>query len=56
MTTYARIETAERVTILKFEDEKSDHGWAILRWLEQEHPGERDAERDKRWMEMRRAN
>ena len=56
MTVYARIETAERVTVLKFDDEKSDHGWAILRWLEEKHPGERDAERDKRWLEMRRAN
>lgn len=54
MTTYARIETAERVTVVKFDDESCDHGWAILRWLEERHPGVRDLERDKRWQELKR--
>lgn len=55
MTVYARVETADRVTVLKFDDAKSDHGWAILRWLESEHPGEPDPERGRRWMEMKAA-
>jgi len=54
MTVYARIETATHRTIIAFDDEKVDHGFAILRMLEERHPGERDAERDMRWQEMRR--
>lgn len=56
MTVYARIETATHRTIIAFDDEKVDHGFAILRMLEERHPGERDAERDMRWQEMRRRN
>lgn len=55
MTVYARIETADRVTVVKFADESCDHGWAILRWLESEHPGDPDPERDRRWLEMKAA-
>lgn len=54
MTVYARVETATHRTILAFDDEKVDHGFAILRLLEERHPGERDPERDRRWLEMRR--
>lgn len=54
MTVYARIETATHRTILAFDDAKCDHGFAILRMLDERHPGERDAERDRRWLEMRR--
>lgn len=54
MTVYARIETATHRTILAFEDEKVDHGFAILRMLDERHPGERDPERDLRWAAMRR--
>lgn len=58
MTVYARIFRIDRQdippTILAFDDEKVDHGFGILRMLDERHPGERDAERDRRWMEMRR--
>lgn len=54
MTVYARIETAESVTVLRFDDAKCDDGWAILRMLEERRPGERDAERDARWLELKR--
>lgn len=56
MTVYARIETATHRTILAFEDEKVDHGFAILRMLDERYPGERDQERDVRWTAMRRKN
>lgn len=56
MTVYARIETATHRTILAFDDEKCDHGFAILRILDERHPGERDAERDLRWLKMRRVD
>lgn len=54
MTVYARVETATHRTILSFDDVKCDHGFAILRLLDERHPGERDPERDRRWKEMRR--
>lgn len=54
MTVYARVETATHRTILAFDDEKVDHGFAILKMLDERHPGERDSERDARWLEMRR--
>lgn len=54
MTVYARVETATHRTILAFDDEKVDHGFAILKMLDERHPGERDAERDRRWNAMRR--
>ena len=54
MTVYVKVETATHRTILAFDDAKCDHGFAILRMLEERHPGERDAERDRRWAEMRR--
>ena len=54
MTVYASVETAAHRTIIAFDDEKVDHGFAILRMLEERHPGERDAERDRRWNAMRR--
>lgn len=52
--TYVRVETATCVTMLRFDDEKCDHGWAILRLLDERHPGERDLERDARWLELKR--
>ncbi len=54
MTVYVKVETATHRTILSFDDEKVDHGFAILKMLDERHPGERDAERDLRWLEMRR--
>ncbi len=54
MTVYARLETAAGVTVLAMEEAKCDSGWAILRWLEERHPGERDHERDRRWAQMQR--
>ena len=54
MTIYARVETATHRTVLAFDDDRVDHGWEILRMLGERHPGERDPERDMRWMEMRR--
>lgn len=55
MTVYVKVETATHRTILSFDDEKVDHGFAILRLLDERHPGERDAERDMRWLELARA-
>ncbi len=52
--TYVRVETATCVTVLRFDDERVDHGWAILRMLEERHPGERIPERDSRWLELKR--
>lgn len=52
MTVYVRVETAGQTTVIAFDDEKCDHGWAVLRWLEEKHPGERDPERDARWVEV----
>lgn len=55
MTVYVRVETAGQTTVIAFDDEKCDHGWEVLRWLEEKHPGERDPERDARWVAMRAA-
>lgn len=56
MTVYARLETSSGVTVLSMSEDKCDSGWAVLRWLEEKHPGERDLERDRRWEQMQRGS
>lgn len=49
MSAYVKVLHTTPPTIVEFDEDRTDGGFAILRFLEQRYPGPRLLERDARW-------